>query len=354
MNDVASSFMRNLDLYPVVVSPGNKIQVISRRLLQKLGYDSTDLKNATILKLLGIETFQDLFLKKPDWNEPFKNYRTYIKKKSGKPVLFQIGGFQKKQESGIYKYLLLQDINLPEMMVTTGHFDSSVKANQIIKKYVSKHLAYRARKAGEAGLDTIPDERREFTFLFADLVSYTEMAEQTSPEDILELLNISIGAASSMILHLNGYVDKIMGDSIFAVFEKPFDALFAAIEMQKQFNFLNLFRIKNGESEISIRIGIHTGMCILGSIGSDDFRELTFIGDAVNIASRLEQASKGGAILVSEDTVAIAGDAAEWLETVHLTAKGKKEQLHARYLNRVTVTGKDGKKLSIGLDDELF
>lgn len=355
LKGLTSAFLRELDLFPVVVGPGNRIQVVSRGLLETLKYDKSALQNSTILKLVGIEVFQDLFLKRKDWQEPFKNYRAYIRTGDGETLLFQISGFQKTQSDGTaYKYLLFQNIHAPHYELSTGYFDVSLKANQIIKKYVSRHLAHRAKKAGEAGLDHIPDERREFTFLFADLVSYTEMAEKTSPEEVLDLLNTSIGAASSTILHNKGYVDKIMGDSIFAVFENPANALFSAIEMQKQFNFLNLFRIRAGEPEINIRIGIHTGTCILGSIGGEDFRELTFIGDAVNTASRLEQAARPGGILVSEYTANTAGQHAEWIESVHLHAKGKAEELHAKYLNRISVVRNDGKKLSIGLDDELF
>ena len=199
----------------------------------------------------------------------------------------------------------------------------------------------------------IPNEEREFTFLFADLVSYTSLAERTSPEAILEMLNTSIGAASSIILHNHGFVDKIMGDSIFAVFEDPLNALLSAIEMQKQFNILNLFRLKTGEEEISIRVGIHTGHCILGSIGGDGFWELTFIGDAVNTASRLEKACKPSAILVSEATAHLVGEAAGYVESLELSAKGKSEPLQAHYLNRIQFEGPRG-PVTIGLDDDLF
>ncbi|MEQ8353256.1 MAG: adenylate/guanylate cyclase domain-containing protein [Leptospiraceae bacterium] len=350
---LAGLFIKELDLYPVILGPGQRIRAVSGRLLRRMGFRQEDVQGATILKILGIESFQELFLRSMDWSKPLKNYRIKLRDQEHGHRLYQLSAFQKSENGQDYYYLLFQDIELPGANLSTGFFEKGVKSHEILKPYVSSHLAHRARSASMAGLDHIPNEEREFTFLFADLVSYTSIAERTSPEAILEMLNTSIGAASSIILHNHGFVDKIMGDSIFAVFENPVNALLSAIEMQKQFNLLNLFRLKSGEEEISIRVGIHTGECILGSIGGDGFLELTFIGDAVNTASRLEKACKPSAIMVSEKTATMVGETAEYLETVELSAKGKTEPLKAQYLNRLEFEGPKG-KVSIGLDDDLF
>ncbi len=346
-------FLKELDLFPIILGPGHKIKAVSGRLIKRMGFRSEDMQGATILKILGIEAFQELFMRSADWSRPIKNYRLKLRDESGGKRLYQLSGFKKVDNGQDFYYLLLQDVNLPEANLSTGFYEKGVKSHEILKPYVSTHLAHRAMSASLAGLDHIPNEEREFTFLFADLVSYTSIAERTSPEAILEMLNTSIGAASSIILHNHGFVDKIMGDSIFAVFEDPVNALLSAIEMQKQFNLLNLFRLKSGEEEISIRIGIHTGECILGSIGGDGFLELTFIGDAVNTASRLEKACKPSAVLVSEKTASMVGENAGYLETIDLSAKGKSEPLKAHYLNRIEFEGPKG-KISIGLDDDLF
>tara|TARA_Y100001937_G_scaffold61180_1_gene83645 strand:- start:20059 stop:21147 length:1089 start_codon:yes stop_codon:yes gene_type:complete len=350
---LAGLFIKELDLYPIILGPGHKIKAVSGRLIKRMGLRQEDVQGATILKILGIESFQELFMRNLDWSKPLKNYRVMLRDAEKGKRLYQLSAFERTEPSGRFHYLLFQDIDLPDVHVSTGFYEKGVHSNEILRRYVSSHLAHRARSASLAGLDHIPNEEREFTFLFADLVSYTSIAERTSPEAILEMLNTSIGAASSIILHNHGFVDKIMGDSIFAVFENPMNALLSAIEMQKQFNLLNLFRLKSGEEEISIRIGIHTGECILGSIGGDGFLELTFIGDAVNTASRLEKACKPSAILVSEKTASMVGQAAGYLESIDLSAKGKTEQLKAHYLNRVEFEGPKG-KMSLGLDDDLF
>lgn len=350
---LAGLFIKELDLFPIILGPGHKIRAISSRLIKRMGLGPGDLKGATVLKVIGIQSFQELFLRDLDWSAPLKNYRLYLKDAEKGERLYQLSAFRRPDSRGVSHYLLFQDIDLPNVRMSTGFYERGVAGNEILKRYVSSHLAHRARSASEQGLDYIPNEEKEFTFLFADLVSYTALAERTSPEAILEMLNTSIGAASSIILHNHGFVDKIMGDSIFAVFEDPVKALLSAIEMQKQFNILNLFRLKSGEEEISIRIGIHTGQCILGSIGGDGFWELTFIGDAVNTASRLEKACQPSSILVSETTAQIVGDSAGYLESIDLSAKGKAEPLKAHYLNRIEFEGPRG-KVTLGLDDDLF
>lgn len=349
-------FMERLDLYPMITGPGHRILAVSGRLLERLGFTKDEFAGVSPIKLLGIEAFQDIFVRRTDWSRPLKNYRAFLRSANGEKPLFQISAFQERDPaSGEPRLcLLLQEIPLsPGMHVDLGDYEASVRANQIIKKYISRHLAHRARSASAAGYDYIPNEERELTFLFADLVSYTAIAEKQSPDAILEMLNTSIGATSATILHSGGFVDKIMGDSIFAVFEKPLSALIAGIEMQKQFNLLNLFRLKSGEPEIAIRVGVHTGPCIVGSIGAEEFYELTFIGDAVNTASRLERAARAGAILVSQSTADLVGDQADYLETIELSAKGKSRTIRAHYLNRISFASEKG-QITLGLDDHIF
>ena len=111
--------------------------------------------------------------------------------------------------------------------------------------------------------------------------------------------------------------------------------------------------MKSDQAEVSLRIGVHTGECILGSIGSDDFLELTFIGDAVNTASRLERAAEPGSVLVSEATLALIGEHVDVLRSVELSLKGKSEKLQAGFVNRVQFEGPKG-PITLGLDDHIF
>lgn len=349
--------MQQLGIFPLVVGANFHIQVVSARLLKLLGYVPADVRGRSVVRLLGIEFFQELFVRGQQlWERPFQNYRAYLRTAGGEQYLFQLNGYRDLDSQGAVRYtLFLQDIHREgqRYRLATGEFETSVRASRLLRPYISRQLSSRAKSAVLAGYDKIPNEKRDFTFLFADLVSYTALAEQSSPDEILEMLNVSIGATSSTILHSGGFVDKIMGDSIFAVFEKPLNAIIASIEIQKQFNILNLFRLKSDQPEVSLRIGVHTGECILGSIGSDDFLELTFIGDAVNTASRLERAAEPGSILVSEATLALVRDNVEVLRSVNLTLKGKAKELTAGFVNSVHFEGPRG-PINLGLDDHIF
>ncbi|MEQ9364895.1 MAG: adenylate/guanylate cyclase domain-containing protein, partial [Leptospirales bacterium] len=95
------------------------------------------------------------------------------------------------------------------------------------------------------------------------------------------------------------------------------------------------------------------GDCILGSIGSDDFLQLTFIGDAVNTASRLERAAEPGSILVSAATLRLVRDNVHVIKSVDLNLKGKTKPLSAGFVNSVHFEGPRG-PITLGLDDHIF
>lgn len=353
MDDASLLRMLNaLDCYPVHISSDLRIRMVPSKLLQRIGARPEDISDQSPARLFSIEAFQDLFIRKGIWRRPFKNYRAFLRTANGERVLCQISGLRTPEEPG-YR-MLIQEIPLPTgLRVDVGEYEESVRANRIVQKYISKHLRTRAASAARAGLDAIPDEAREFTFLFADLVSYTSITERSAPQDVVDLLNLSIGATSATIVHSGGFVDKIMGDSIFAVFPSAIEALKAAIEIQKQFNILNLFRLQQGQHEISLRIGVHSGQCLLATIGSDQFSELTFIGDAVNVAARLEHAATPGAVLASRSTIAPIADRVEVTREEELQIRGKAQPLLACYVNRLRVDGPYG-PVSIGIDDEIF
>jgi len=227
------------------------------------------------------------------------------------------------------------------------------RMRRILRKYISPGLIHHIRDAADQELDFIPNREATLTFLFADLVSFTSWAENRTPDETVHMLNLSIGATSSVILHWGGHVNKFMGDSLFATFEDPVRAVGAGIEMQKQFQILNLIGMKDASSEIRVRIGIHTGPCILASIGTDDFMDFTAIGDSVNIASRLEKSCRPGAVIVSKSTVGLMEDQILISHPITVEAKGKSAPLDAWYVDRIRYTGPRG-TIETGLDDELF
>jgi adenylate cyclase len=159
------------------------------------------------------------------------------------------------------------------------------------------------------------------TVLFSDIRSFTTISEGMKPRELLNWLNSYLGAMAQCIQEHHGVVDKYIGDAVMAVFGIPFphtrteeiqqdaiDAVSAAISMQERLVLLNTELERLGQPTISIGIGIHTGLVVAGSIGGSQRLNYSVLGDAVNIAARLEQLNKNTQegnphnILVSETT----------------------------------------------------
>jgi adenylate cyclase len=176
-------------------------------------------------------------------------------------------------------------------------------------RYVSQQVADTILTKG-----THPElhgERRRITVLFCDVRGFTALSEKLTPEKVVELLNAYFERMVNAIFNYHGTLDKFLGDGLMAVFGAPIEdnfqeehALRAAMEMRNELKELNA-KLKISEGlELSIGIGINSGMAIVGNIGSSRRMEYTAIGDTVNLASRLESKTKdlGADILISEYT----------------------------------------------------
>ena len=150
-------------------------------------------------------------------------------------------------------------------------------------------------------------ENVEATALFADIVGFTQMSEQMSPEEVSNLLNEYFGYyAACAKLHF-GTVDKFLGDCVMIVFgaarsdsDHQYHAVCCALLMQELTERINKKRIDQGLIPIHLRIGINSGQMLAGLLGSKDRMEYTVIGDAVNLASRLCNEAQQGQIIIQE------------------------------------------------------
>ena len=145
------------------------------------------------------------------------------------------------------------------------------------------------------------------TVLFADVRGFTRLAERARPEQVVQLLNGYFSDMTEIIFANGGTLDKYIGDGLMALFGAPAagpddaaNAVAAAVGMQRQIGNLNARLRADGLPEISVGIGLHTGVATVGYIGSQRRTEYTAIGDTVNLAARLEQNAAGGQILLSE------------------------------------------------------
>jgi adenylate cyclase len=146
-------------------------------------------------------------------------------------------------------------------------------------------------------------ERKEMSFLFMDIVGFTPISEyyknNDDPEGLVEVINDYLNRMTKIVLDNGGTVDKYMGDCIMAFWNAPLDcpnhaemAVKTSIECGKETENLKEEFRKKGLPEINIGSGVNTGTCIVGNMGSDSRFDYSVIGDAVNLAARLEASTR--------------------------------------------------------------
>ncbi len=191
-----------------------------------------------------------------------------------------------------------------------------------------KHVSSIVEHTRSIQFDDIYYDKKFYTFLFFDLVAFTQFAENKEPEKVVQSINHLFNPIISAIHQNEGDIDKFIGDAIFAFYREAVHALDTAMKIDK------LFKDKEKNPfEFSFRIGIHSGFAVHGNVGNKDRMEYTLIGDAVNITNRLQSASKINGILLSEDTYnLIDKEKYEFSKKYILKIKGRKEFIKVRYL----------------------
>lgn len=198
----------------------------------------------------------------------------------------------------------------------------------ILSRYMPTPVADRLIRAPE--LPHLGGERQEVTLLFADLRGFSTFSAQASPEDLLQILNHYLSVATEAILAENGTVDKFLGDGVMAIFNAPLrdpdhvlHAVRAALTIQR--NVASLEAPGGLLEPLQFGVGIHTGEAVVGNIGAAQLMSFTAVGDAVNLAKRLEEAAKPGQIIVSEQIVQALGDRLMTRTLEPLIVKGIKD-----------------------------
>ncbi|WOH67093.1 adenylate/guanylate cyclase domain-containing protein [Bradyrhizobium sp. BWA-3-5] len=181
-------------------------------------------------------------------------------------------------------------------------------------------------------------ERRVMTVLFCDMKGFTSLSEGMTPQGLVKVMNHYLSTMSGPIRSHRGIIDKYIGDAIMAYWGPPFTedseqarlACLAAVEMADRGKALRtelpeLIGVRTVPSDCEVRIGIATGEVLVGSIGSEFMMSYTVMGDAVNLASRLENANKiyGSHSLASEAAIKAAGDAVEAREVDRVIVVGQ-------------------------------
>ena len=182
---------------------------------------------------------------------------------------------------------------------------------------------------------SLEGERRLMTYLFSDIQNFTTMSEGLDSKDLARLLNAYLQGVTGIILKHDGMIDKYIGDSAFAIFNAPIElpdhAQKAVICMLELDRFTEKYRYDQNILGIPFgvtRIGVHTGVSVIGNFGSDERFTYTAQGDAVNTASRLEGINKyfGTRLCVSNATRVLCKDVA-FRPIASAVLKGKTEAL---------------------------
>ncbi len=178
-----------------------------------------------------------------------------------------------------------------------------------LARYLSHHVAEKVIRSGQ--MPELKGEQRQVTILFLDIRNFSQMADKLSPDKVVDVLNQFFERMIEVIFRHNGTLDKFTGDGLMAIFGAPLEddqqeyhAAQAAIEMEQELDRLRQQWQAQGRDQLRIGIGIHTGIAIVGNIGSTQRMDYTAIGDTVNLAARLESATKDHdvSILLSEQT----------------------------------------------------
>jgi class 3 adenylate cyclase len=179
---------------------------------------------------------------------------------------------------------------------------------------------------------------REVTLLFADIRGFTNLSEGLKAPRVVSLLNEVFQLASDRILENGGTIDKFMGDSVMAYFgapvpgdDHPLRAVTTGIEILQAIDGRNREIQAGPDSEklqVQLGIGVHTGVVVVGNIGSDRRTDFTAVGDAVNVAQRLEKLARRGEILVSEVVQRRVRGAVEMKFEGERQLSGREEPVH--------------------------
>jgi adenylate cyclase len=179
------------------------------------------------------------------------------------------------------------------------------RLTDLLKRYVSDSIAVEVLR--DPGATTLGGDRRHVSTLFADVRGYTSLAAQHSPEQGLDLLNRYLTVASEAVESQGGTVADLLGDGVFAFFGAPVmhsndaeRAVRAALELQAQVALLDIPSMPG--VRLQAGIGITSGEVLAGNIGSQRRMHYAVVGDAVNVAARLQAAAGPGQILVDAAT----------------------------------------------------
>jgi class 3 adenylate cyclase/tetratricopeptide (TPR) repeat protein len=215
-----------------------------------------------------------------------------------------------------------------------------------LHQYIPKELLVKLEAAQHEG--GMVGERRIVTMLFCDVKGSTSAAEKLDPEEWSEIINGAFEHMIAPVYRYEGTVARLMGDGILAFFGAPIAheddavrALLAGLEIVSGTKDYHRRVRRRYGMEIDVRVGINTGRVVVGAVGSDLRLEYTALGDAINVAARMEQTATPGTVQIAEDTYRLVAPLFELEDLGGVAVKGKAEPVTTyRVLGRKAEPGR--------------
>ena len=216
-----------------------------------------------------------------------------------------------------------------------------------LDQFIPKELLAKLKSAQSAGME---GERRVVTMLFCDVKGSTAAASQLDPEEWAELINGAFAHMIQPVYRYEGTVARLMGDGLLAFFgapiaheDDPQRAILAGLDIVEAIRRHRPQVQQRWGVELDVRVGINTGLVVVGAVGSDLRMEYTALGDAINLAARMEQTAAPGTVQVAEATYRLVAPLFD-VETLHgLEIKGRAEPVTAyRVRGRRALPGRPG------------
>ncbi len=192
-------------------------------------------------------------------------------------------------------------------------------------------------------VSTRAGEAKDVTVFFSDIADFTSLSEKLSPYDVMYLLNRYFVQAGEVIEQNSGYIDKFVGDGLMAIFgiddkpDAPLRSVNAALQTLAAVDRMKPFFASMYDIDFDVRIGLHFGEAVIGTLGSVGHERLTAIGDVVNVASRVEAANKdaGTRLLISDALHGEVEDKVEVADFIRTRLRGTSERITLHEIARL-------------------
>ena len=231
------------------------------------------------------------------------------------------------------------------------------------QSYTPKHLAERILTSKAA----LEGERKQVTVLFVDVSGFTSLSARLDPEDVHRVMQRGFELMLAEVHRFEGTVNQFLGDGIMALFGAPLAhedhaqrAVHAALGIREALEGHRAELRRQRGIEFQVRLGLNTGLVVVGSIGDDLRMDYTAVGDTTNVAARMQQAAEPGRILVSEATHRFVSGYFHTRPIGALTVKGKAEPIRAFEViaaradrTRIDVSEEQGLTAYVGREHEL-